>query len=279
MAMKKGSARRGRASDSIREQGDKRSKQRSSRGDEREPLARPKASRERAPGPSTQREASREEVVILAEPWGPSWLPRALSFAGASYLIILALYGLSPSLPRNILPGGILFYFQTACLFPTASMRAIDYRLEGWVCEAQRFEELDTRGYFPIHPDDKENRLSRVGHFYRQNRAVLQELERYVLAQELGRGAKLGGVRLSSLRIPFAEVGGEVKRWERRPLSEYPEDQVKHWFYTPVSRRRAQCGAEAQGGGGSPLLPEKSQEEIAPAEDKGEEPGLSGEGT
>src|SRR5690606_36832276 len=104
---------------------------------------------------------------------------------------------------------------QTTRLFPTASRAAIDYRLEVWDCDSLQFREIDAVRHFPMHPKDKENRFQRIGHFYRQHRTVMRALEHYIIEKESSQGGagRVGGIRVSSLRIPFSEPGGPVVRW------------------------------------------------------------------
>jgi hypothetical protein len=190
--------------------------------------------------------------VVVAPRVGPPWLRPVLTVLAGVYLVSLFLNGAGSSLPRRLLPRTALYLVQTTCLFPHAARMAIDYRLEGWRCDAGRFEELDVRPHFPVHADDKESRFQRVGFFHRRNRPVMQALERYVLEREnaLQPGRAIGGIRLSSLRIPLPEPGEPVDRWSRRPLGAHPAEQIKHWYYTPRSKRPAQCAAAGVEGSG-----------------------------
>jgi hypothetical protein len=184
----------------------------------------------------------------VALPMAHSWVPKRLRpvvFALATiYLVSLFLNAAAKGLPGSYLPPALLYFVQTTRLFPTASRAAIDYRLEGWDCGAQQFREITVAQHFPMHAKDKENRFQRVGHFYRQHRVVMRALERYVIEKENAKsspGSRVGGIRVSSLRIPFAELGGSVHRWSPRPMSEYSSEQIKRWYYTPVSRKNAFC--------------------------------------
>ena len=126
---------------------------------------------------------------------------------------------------------------------------SLDFRAEAWMCREKTWREIDTRPYFPIHRDDKESRFYRTLHFFRHERKVMQALEAYVLESHakggaddgIPRGERVGGVRFSSIRAPLPQVGEPVPRWSRRPMAEYPEDQKKHWYWTPNSKRRARC--------------------------------------
>jgi hypothetical protein len=187
--------------------------------------------------------------VVVPDRSAPA-LRAAATIAAGLYLASLFLSGAGSKLPRNALPATALYFVQTTCLFPHAARMVIDYRLEGWQCAEQRFVELDVRPHFPIHADDKESRFQRLGYFHRRNRPVMQALEQYVVERENARtpGHPLGGIRLSSLRLPFPELGDAVPRFRRLPLEEHAPDRIKHWYYTPRSRRTERCTAvEAAG--------------------------------
>ena len=131
-------------------------------------------------------------------------------------------------------------------------MNVIDYRAEGWLCGERRWTELDTRAYFPLDPDDKENRFQRVMHFLRDNRPTMRALDDYIVKGHAGGGlprpdgipedAQLGGIRVLSLRLPLPRPGEPLARMERRPLAEYPESVRKNFYYTPQSKRAERCG-------------------------------------
>lgn len=126
--------------------------------------------------------------------------------------------------------------------------------------------EIDTAPYFPIDADNKENRFSRVMHFFRQNRPTMRALDDWLvrrynadaswrtMTSSAAADAKapsdwIGGIRLASVRVPIPKPGEPVARFEHRPLDQYPSDQVKHWYHTPertvVERcERAKSGAE-----------------------------------
>ena len=169
-----------------------------------------------------------------------------LVVVAALYVGGVAFHGLAPASVQRLVPQPFLSFLQISCLFPNRSPMAIEYRLEVWHCGNAAFEELDTRPHFPIHQDDKENRLHRLGFFHRQNRPVMEALEQYILREEAIRNplVKVGGVRLSSLRIPHPEPGQPVERYRPRTLAEHPPDLVKRWFYTPLSRRKQNCAAD-----------------------------------
>lgn len=197
-----------------------------------------------------------EGPLVVAESRLPRWLKPLLLGASAIYLVGLFFDGVQPKTSRALLPAPVLYFVQATCLFPHAARAAIDYRLEGWDCDAQRFRELEPAPYFPIRANDKESRFYRTAHFHRQNRPVMEALERYVLDQERARSStRWGGIRLSSIRTPLPEPGQPVSRWERVPLTDTPPKRIKRWFYTPVSRRELYCDRPAR-----PLLQSASPE-------------------
>ena len=166
----------------------------------------------------------------------------ALVLLAALYLASVWVDGVGTAYVTSVLPRPIAFFAQVAALFTHASSTVIEYRAEGWLCADHRWVELDTRPYFPIDADNKENRFERAMHFYRENRPTMLALDEYLMRRHNGAAAPIGGVRFLSLRIPFPEPGGRVERHERRPLDTYPE-QVRHaWYRTPSSRRAERCG-------------------------------------
>lgn len=183
----------------------------------------------------------------------PPWRSRArtlLVVIGALYLTGVWLEGVGSTLPSSLLPRTPLYFLQIAALFPRAAVNVIEYRAEGWICAEHRWAEILTRPYFPIDPDDKENRFQRVMHFFRENRKTMHALDGYLVARHAEGGhadgiaddAKLGGIRVLSLRLPLPSPGDPLVRMHRQPLAEYPETVRKNWYYTPRSRRAARCG-------------------------------------
>lgn len=177
----------------------------------------------------------------------------------STYLAGVWLDGVGSTLPSSILPRSLNYFLQVSALFPYAALASIDYRAEGWVCAESKWEEIDTRPYFPIDADNKENRFQRVMHFYRENRPTMHALEAYLIeAHAAGRAddgiphdVPIAGVRFSSLRIPLPEPGQPLTRSERRPLSEYPESERKLFYHTRRSKLEARCAGEHDRGGGS----------------------------
>jgi len=169
---------------------------------------------------------------------------------GGLYLAGVWLEGVGSTLPGTLLPRTPLYFLQIAALFPHAAVNVIDFRAEGWLCKERRWQELDTRPYFPIDPNDKENRFERVMHFLRDNRPTMHALDDYLVAGHAAGGhadgipddETLGGIRVLSLRLPMPAPGTPLERAERKPLSAYPKEVRKNFYYTPKSKRAERCG-------------------------------------
>jgi len=195
---------------------------------------------------------SRGELAILSS----RALPLGLRWLAGAYLAGVWLDGVGSTLPASLLPATANYFLQVAALFPSAAVASIDYRAEGWVCVDRKWEELDTRPYFPIEPDDKENRFQRVMHFFRQDRRTMHALDAYLVERHRGGGhddgiaadRSIGGVRLSSLRIPIPSPGDSMLRPRRRSLSDYPEDEKHVFYHTPRSKIAERCGEHDLGG-------------------------------
>ena len=185
------------------------------------------------------------------------WLRRrrgSLGILGAAYFVGVWLDGAGSGIPARVLPRTANYFVQVAALFPRAATASIDYRAEGFVCSDRTWTELDTRPYFPIDPDDKENRFNRVMHFFRDNRPTMTALDSYLVGRHdlaanddgIPRDRPIGGVRLSSLRIPIPSPGDRLERTSRRPLSDYPAAERQVFYHTPKSRLSARCGARIE---------------------------------
>jgi hypothetical protein len=172
---------------------------------------------------------------------------RALAVA---YLAGVWLDGVGSTLPSHLLPRVPNYFLQIAALFPLAATMTIDYRAEAWVCADKKWEELDTRPYFPLDPDDKENRFQRVMHFFRQEETTMHALDAYLVDRHAsGKGddgidavKTIGGVRLLSLRIPLPAPGEHLERFRRLPLTEYPQEERHVFYHTPRSKAAERCG-------------------------------------
>ncbi len=160
------------------------------------------------------------------------------------YLATVWFDGVGSTWPRKITPRPWLYFSQVAALFVNAAPKVIDYRAEGWSCSEHRWVEIDVRPYFRIDADNKENRFQRALQFYRKNRNVMRPLDDYVVKRHnAGGGAQIGGVRFSSLRLPYPAPGEHVAPFEQRPLASYSADEKHDWYWTPKSRRAQRCGA------------------------------------
>ncbi len=183
----------------------------------------------------------------------PPGVRAALKVLGGLYLAGVWLDGVGSNLPSKVLPRAANYFMQIAALFPKAATFSIDYRAEGWVCADGKWEELDTRPYFPIDPDDKENRYQRVMHFYRQHRETMQALDAFLVDAHNGgkhddgiaRDKRIGGIRTLSLRIPLPNPGDPITRHAYKPLSAFPEAERAYFYHTRRSRRAERCGSHA----------------------------------
>ncbi len=189
------------------------------------------------------------------ELWRGRW-QLALRVLAACYLAGVWLDGTGTGLTARILPRTPNFFLQVAALFPMAAIASIDYRAEAFVCRERTWRELDTRPYFPIDPDDKENRFDRVMHFLRENRRTMHALDTFLVGRHdsghddddgIPRGEAIGGVRLLSLRIPIPPPGAHLERVTRLPLSAYPEDERKTFYQTPRAKVASRCGMPLEG--------------------------------
>jgi hypothetical protein len=178
-----------------------------------------------------------------------SWMPPIMRWVvtGTAIFFLLVIAVSTSPFPIQLFRTA-RFFTQMSCLFPDASTHAIEYRVEAWSCAHQKWEELDYRTFFPLRPEDKENRFQRLGHFYRNDKAVLGTMEAYLMDQHNREGAppdgidgKIGGVRFMSLRIPIPPVGTDLERYRYKTLTEYPEGYRKYWYQATQSERGAAC--------------------------------------
>jgi hypothetical protein len=203
-----------------------------------------------APARSASGKARAREPLVL-ESWVPERLGAFLSVLASLFFVAILSddFGLHWV---SAIPRPLRYFTQVACLFSEAARAAIDYRAEGFGCEQRSFQEIDVRPYFLIDRDSKENRFYRSLHFYREDRTTMRALEDYVLThhnQDVRAagsaapddGGILGGVRFSSVRVPVGAPGEDVARYERKPLSAYPDAMIKHFYYTPASERARRC--------------------------------------
>jgi hypothetical protein len=172
------------------------------------------------------------------------------------YLVTVWLDGVGSTWPAKVTPRPWLYFAQVAALFVNASPKVIEYRAEGWSCSEKRWNEIDTRPYFKIDADNKENRFQRALQFYRKNRMVMQALDDFIVKRQNAAGAAIGGVRFSSLRLSYPKPGEHVAPYEHLPLTTYKGEQRKDWYWTPKPRRAQRCG--------HPEAPDGSREDDSP---------------
>jgi hypothetical protein len=175
----------------------------------------------------------------------------ALRSLSAIYLAGLWLDGVGCELPVRVLPRSAEYFMQVAALFPDAATSASQYRAEGWVCADAQWTEIDVRPYFPLDPDDKENRFQRALHFFGEEPAVTKALDAYLvqrhdtrpLGDAIPADRPIGGVRFLSVREPIPAPGSRVHRYERRPLAEYPKAERHVVYRTPKATLDERCGS------------------------------------
>jgi hypothetical protein len=179
-----------------------------------------------------------------ADSWAPAWLRLTCAFVGVAYILSIWLGAIGTGLPELALPRPLLFFTQVAELFPHAALDSIEWRVRGWRCDLARFDEIDVRPFFPIREDDKESRFDRAMFFHHRQRLVLEALDRYLtdVQNRTHPADRIGGVMLMSLRIPIPPMGepGSRRRW--MPLSEYPaEVERRYWYTTSQAGREHRC--------------------------------------
>ncbi len=180
----------------------------------------------------------------MAEPWTPPRFRRVLTVLAGIYALFVWMDAAGLNLPDRILPLPMRFFLQEAALFPDAARDAIEYRAEGYRCDGERFEEIDVRPFFPIQRDDKESRFYRAMFFHRRQKKVLEALDQFIV-KEHNRAHpddRIGGVMLLSLRIPIPPPGTPEPRYQRLPLTDYPQEvERKYWYVTPTGERTQRC--------------------------------------
>jgi hypothetical protein len=188
--------------------------------------------------------AAKPDGRVVAEPWTPPRFRRVLTVVAGIYALFVWMDAAGLNLPDKILPLPVRFFLQEAALFPDAARDAIEYRAEGWRCDLGRFEEIDVRPYFPIQRDDKESRFYRAMFFHRRQRKVLEALDQFIVTEHnrAHPEGRIGGVMLLSLRIPIPPPGTPEPRYQRLPLTDYPQEvERKYWYVTPTGERTQRC--------------------------------------
>src|SRR5438105_10220160 len=140
-------------------------------------------------------------MTDVAQGPGPPWFRRLLSVCATLYLTGIFLDVAGAPLHR-LVPRPLHYFMQVAKLFPYALTVTTEFRAEGYSCADDVFRELDVRPFFPIRPNDKENRFERALFFYRQQPVVMRALDEYLVTSNNRDGAPIGAVRFLSLRIP-----------------------------------------------------------------------------
>jgi hypothetical protein len=181
---------------------------------------------------------------VMAEPWLSPRARRIVMVLAGIYALFVWMDAAGLNLPDRILPLPMRFFLQEAALFPDAARDAIEYRAEGYRCDTGRFEEIDVRPFFPIQRDDKESRFYRAMFFHRRQKKVLEALDQFIVSQQnrAHPDLRIGGVMLLSLRIPIPPPGTPEGRYQRLPLTEYPQEvERKYWYVTPPRERTQRC--------------------------------------
>ena len=112
---------------------------------------------------------------------------------------------------------------------------SIEYRAEAWVCADKKWEELDTRPYFPLDPEDKENRFQRVMHFFRQDETTMHALDAYLVERHAS-GKGLDGIDCGQARSAASDCSA---CGSRLPKPGEPLERNRRLPALGVSRRRA----------------------------------------
>jgi len=186
----------------------------------------------------------------------------AIRLLAVLYLAGLFFDGVGYDPPLRDLPGPIRYSLEVAALFPDAAKAISEYRAEAWLCGQRRWQEIDTRVYFPLDPDDKENRFQRILHFYHDEIVVKRALDTYLTdshntAQSsvpddgIPRKETVGGVRILILRWPMPKPGDTLTRYSIVPLTKLRPDATRNVFYEPNKAELAtRCAPKSAGEAG-----------------------------
>jgi hypothetical protein len=188
---------------------------------------------------------SRAAQSVVVTGFGTRRFRLALAAAALVYFAGVLLNAAGAPL-QEIVPRPLLYFMQVAKLFPNAVDVATEYRAEAYVCDERRWVELDVRPFFPLRPDDKENRFERAMFFYHRSAPVMKALDDYLVrANNFGGRAPIGGVMLLSLRIPVPPPRRATAPYRRRPLADHPAAERKYWYRTSLDDVSARCDQEA----------------------------------
>ena len=179
---------------------------------------------------------------------GPGSRRVRLTLAGLAGLYLAGLWLETAGAPLvGVVPRPFLYFMQIARLFPNALQVVTEYRAEAYSCEDQRWSELDVRPYFPLRPNDKENRFERAMFFYRHSGIVMKALDDYLVGANNAAGRPaIGGVMLLSLRIPIPPPSVPAPPYRRIALDDYPADYRKYWYRTSLTEANERCDQEAK---------------------------------
>jgi hypothetical protein len=181
--------------------------------------------------PKSQRPKKADSIRVEPSP-GPPWLRRILVALGALYVAAVFCEAAGMQL-HSLVYRPLLYFCQIAKLFPGASRFVFEHRAQGTACNGREVE-IDVRPFFPIHADDKESRFDRAIFFYSTDRPTMQALEGYILREyNKSEPEKIAGVTLTRVQIPIPSPGSDFARFERKPLSDYPESQRQVFYHTP----------------------------------------------
>ena len=73
---------------------------------------------------------------------------------------------------------------------------------------------------------------------------MLEALDKFIVDQQnhAHPEARIGGVMLLDLRIPIPPPGTPERRYERLPLTDYPQEvERKYWYVTSSDDRTRRC--------------------------------------
>ena len=175
----------------------------------------------------------------------------SLRVVAALYLLGIWQEGIGCSVPSRVLPKSLDYFLQIAALFPDAATSASQFRVQAYICTEQRWTELQTRPYFPLDPDDKENRFQRAIHFYSNEKPVMRALDQYLVDRHnagtnddgIPRDERIGGINLLTIKVPIPRPGAQLERYRWRPLSDYPDKQrYKGPYRTLPKKIDERCG-------------------------------------
>jgi hypothetical protein len=173
-----------------------------------------------------------------------------LRVAAVIYLLGIWLDGVGCDAPPAYLPLTVDYFLDVAALFPDAAKAASEFRAEGWLCRERTWEELDVRPYFPLDPDDKENRFQRALNIFRNEPIVTKAMDDYLVKAHndgraddgIARDESIGGVRFTLIRAALPPPGGAVKRYTRRSLVELAGEKHRILYQTSQPDLKGRCG-------------------------------------